>query len=165
VPASALLGEVEGMGFKQAMQAFESARIQTAARGVGVAQSALDQAVAYAGKRQQFGAAIISLPRISDKIAMMAAEIAIARQLAYGAARQKDTGERADAQAAMAKLLGARVAWAAADAAVQVHGASGMRAESPVARILADARVLSILEGSSEILAQTVARRLLQATN
>jgi (2S)-methylsuccinyl-CoA dehydrogenase len=165
VPASALLGGVEGMGFKQAMQAFESARIQTAARGVGVAQSALDQAVAYAAKRQQFGAPIISLSRISDKIAMTAAEIAIARQLAYGAARDKDTGERADAPAAMAKLLGARVAWAAADAAVQVHGASGVTAESPVARILADARVLSILEGSSEILAQTVARRLLEGAS
>jgi (2S)-methylsuccinyl-CoA dehydrogenase len=165
VPASALLGAVEGMGFKQAMQAFESARIQTASRGVGVAQSALDQAVAYAAKRQQFGAALISLPRVSDKIAMMAAEIAIARQLAYGAARQKDTGERADVPAAMAKLLGARVAWAAADMAVQVQGANGVAAESPAARILADARVLSILEGSSEILAQIVARRLLQAAD
>jgi (2S)-methylsuccinyl-CoA dehydrogenase len=165
VPASALLGAVEGMGFKQAMQAFESARIQTAARGVGVAQSALDQAVAYAAKRQQFGAALISLPRVSDKIAMMAAEIAIARQLAYGAARQKDTGERADTPAAMAKLLGARVAWSAADMAVQVQGATGVAAESPAARILADARVLSILEGSSEILAQIVARRLLQAAD
>jgi (2S)-methylsuccinyl-CoA dehydrogenase len=147
------------------MQTFESARIQTAARAVGVAQSALDQAISYSGQRQQFGMAIIGFPRIADKIAMMATEIAIARQLTYFAARKKDSGERSDVQAAMAKLLAARVAWAAADTAVQVHGANGLAVEFPVSRILADARVLSILEGSAEILAQMIARRLLEGSN
>lgn len=165
VPVSGLLGGTEGIGFKQAMQTFESARIQTAARAVGVAQSALDQAISYSGQRQQFGMAIIGFPRIADKIAMMATEIAIARQLTYFAARKKDSGERSDVQAAMAKLLAARVAWAAADAAVQVHGANGLAVEFPVSRILADARVLSILEGSAEILAQMIARRLLEGSN
>ena len=165
VPASALLGGVEGTGFKQVMRAFESARIQTAARAVGVAQSALDHAMAYAGHRRQFGTAIIGFPRVADKVAMMATEIAIARQLTYFAARKKDSGERADVQAAMAKILAARVAWSAADAAVQVHGANGVAAESPISRILADARVLGILEGSAEILAQMVARRLLEGAN
>jgi (2S)-methylsuccinyl-CoA dehydrogenase len=165
VPVSGLLGGVEGLGFKQAMQTLESARIQTAARAVGVAQSALDQAMGYSGQRQQFGAPIIGFPRVADKIAMMATEIAIARQLSYFAARKKDSGERSDMQAAMAKLLAARVAWAAADTSVQVHGANGVAAEFPISRILADARVLSILEGSAEILAQLVARRLLEGLN
>ena len=165
VPVSGLLGGIEGVGFKQAMLTFESARIQTAARAVGVAQSALDQAVGYSGQRQQFGTAIIGFPRIADKIAMMATEIAIARQLTYFAARKKDSGERSDMQAAMAKLLAARVAWAAADTAVQVHGANGVAVEFQVSRILVDARVLSILEGSAEILAQLVARRLLEGLN
>jgi (2S)-methylsuccinyl-CoA dehydrogenase len=165
VPSSGLLGGVEGTGFKQAMQCFESARIQTAARAVGVAQSALDQAMGYSSQRRQFGAPIIGFPRIADKVAMMAVEIAMARQLTYSAARKKDSGERSDLEAAMAKLLAARVAWSAADAAVQVHGANGVTAEFPVSRILADARVLGILEGSAEILAQVVARRLLEGAN
>jgi alkylation response protein AidB-like acyl-CoA dehydrogenase len=96
---------------------------------------------------------------------LRATEIAIARQLTYFAARKNDSGERSDVQAAMAKLLAARVAWSAADASVQVHGANGVATESPVSRILADARVLGILEGSAEILAQMVARRLLEAVN
>jgi (2S)-methylsuccinyl-CoA dehydrogenase len=165
VPASALLGGVEGTGFKQVMRTFESARIQTAARAVGVAQSALDQALGYSGQRQQFGAPIIRFPRIADKIAMMATEIAVARQLTYFAARRKDQGERSDAQAAMAKLLAARVAWAAADTSVQIHGANGVAAASPISRILADARMFGIMEGPSEILAQIAARRLLESRN
>jgi (2S)-methylsuccinyl-CoA dehydrogenase len=161
VPVAALLGGVEGAGFKQAMQAFETARIQTAARAVGVAQSALDQAISYAGQRQQFGAPIIAFPRVADKIAMIATEITATRQLTYSAAQKKDGGERCDVEAAMAKLLAARVAWSAADSAVQVHGANGLAVESSVSRILADARVLNILEGTAEILAQMIARRLL----
>jgi (2S)-methylsuccinyl-CoA dehydrogenase len=165
VPASALLGGVEGTGFKQVMRSFEGARIQTAARGVGVAQSALDQAIGYGEQRQQFDLPIIGFPRVSDKIAMMATEVAIARQLTYFAARQKDAGERADVHAGMAKLLATRVAWAAADASVQVHGANGVAAAFPISRILGDARVFGFLEGSSEILAQMVARRLLESTH
>lgn len=161
VPVSALLGGVEGFGFKQVMQTFETARIQTAARAVGVAQSALDLAIGYSAQRRQFGAPIIAFPRVADKIAMMATEIAIARQLTYFAARKKDAGGRCDAESAMAKLLAARVAWAAADSSVQVHGGNGIAVEFPVSRILSDARALSILEGSAEILTQIIARRLL----
>jgi (2S)-methylsuccinyl-CoA dehydrogenase len=143
------------------MQTFESARIHTAARSVGVAQSAMDQAIGYSGQRTQFGPAILDFPRVADKIAMMATEIAVARQLTYFAARKKDSDGRCDVEAAMAKLLAARVAWAAADNAVQVHGGNGLALEFPVSRILGDARVLNILEGTAEILAQIIARRIL----
>jgi (2S)-methylsuccinyl-CoA dehydrogenase len=165
VPAANLLGGVEGLGFKQLMQTFESARIQTAARAVGVAQAALEQALAYAQQRRQFGQPIINFPRVSDKLAMMATEIMIARQLTYFAARQKDSGRRCDLEAGMAKLLAARVAWAAADNAVQIHGGNGFALEFPVSRLLCDARILSIFEGAAEIQAQVIARRLLDGSN
>jgi (2S)-methylsuccinyl-CoA dehydrogenase len=147
------------------MQTFESARIQTAARAIGVAQSALDQAMTYAQSRIQFDRPIAAFPRVGDKIAMMAAEIMIARQLTYYAARQKDSGRRCDLEAGMAKLLAARVAWAAADNAVQVHGGNGFALEFPVSRILCDARILNIFEGAAEIQAQVIARRLLDGSN
>jgi (2S)-methylsuccinyl-CoA dehydrogenase len=165
VPAANLLGGVEGFGFKQLMQTFESARIQTAARAIGVAQAAMEQALAYAQQRQQFGQPIINFPRVSDKLAMMATEIMIARQLTYFAARQKDSGRRCDLEAGMAKLLAARVAWAAADNAVQIHGGNGFALEFPVSRLLCDARILSIFEGAAEIQAQVIARRLLDGSN
>jgi (2S)-methylsuccinyl-CoA dehydrogenase len=162
VPAANLLGGVEGQGFKQLMQTFESARIQTAARAVGVAQSALDLGLRYAEERVQFGKPLISFPRVADKIAMMAAEIHIARQLTYFAGRAKDEGRRCDLEAGMAKLLAARVAWAAADNALQIHGGNGFALEYPVSRVLCDARILSIFEGAAEIQAQVIARRLLE---
>jgi (2S)-methylsuccinyl-CoA dehydrogenase len=165
VKAENLLGGVEGQGFRQLMQTFESARIQTAARAIGVAQSAMEQALAYAQQRQQFGQPIINFPRVADKIAMMAVEIMIARQLTYFAARQKDSGKRCDLEAGMAKLLAARVAWANADNAVQIHGGNGFALEFPVSRILCDARILSIFEGAAEIQAHVIARRLLTASN
>ena len=165
VKAENLLGGVEGLGFRQLMQTFESARIQTAARAIGVAQAAMEQALAYAQQRQQFGEPIINFPRVADKIAMMAVEIMIARQLTYFAARQKDSGKRCDLEAGMAKLLAARVAWANADNAVQIHGGNGFALEFPVSRILCDARILSIFEGAAEIQAQVIARRLLAASN
>jgi (2S)-methylsuccinyl-CoA dehydrogenase len=165
VPAANLLGGVEGLGFKQLMPTFESARIQTAARAIGVAQAALEQALAYAQQRRQFGRPIIEFPRVADKIAMMATEIMIARQLTYYAARQKDSGRRCDLEAGMAKLLAARVAWAAADNAVQIHGGNGFALEFPVSRLLCDARILSIFEGAAEIQAQVIARRLLDGSN
>ncbi len=161
VPAGNLLGGVEGLGFRQLMATFESSRIQTAARAVGVAQSAMDEALRYALQRRQFGHPIVEFPRIADKLAMMAAEIMIARELTYFAARQKDSGRRCDSEAGMAKLLSARVAWAAADSAVQIHGGNGYSVEFPVSRLLCDARILSIFEGSAEIQAQVIARRLL----
>ncbi|MCJ2008311.1 MULTISPECIES: acyl-CoA dehydrogenase family protein [unclassified Methylobacterium] len=163
VPGNNLLGEVEGKGFAQLMQTFESARIQTAARAIGVAQSALDLGLRYAEERMQFGKALISFPRVADKLAMMAVEINIARQLTYFSAREKDEGKRCDLEAGMAKLLGARVAWAAADNALQIHGGNGFALEYAVSRVLCDARILSIFEGAAEIQAQVIARRLLEA--
>jgi (2S)-methylsuccinyl-CoA dehydrogenase len=165
VKAENLLGGSEGLGFKQLMQTFESARIQTAARAIGVAQAAMEQALDYAQNRAQFGGPIVGFPRVADKIVMMAVEIMIARQLTYYAAREKDSGRRCDLEAGMAKLLAARVAWAAADNAVQVHGGNGFALEFPVSRILCDARILSIFEGAAEIQAQVIARRLLDGTN
>jgi (2S)-methylsuccinyl-CoA dehydrogenase len=165
VSADNLLGGVEGLGFKQLMQTFESARIQTAARAVGVAQSALELALRYAKERTQFGKPLLSFPRVADKIALMAVETTIARQLTYHAAREKDSGRRCDLEAGMAKLLAARVAWAAADNAVQIHGGNGFALESPVSRLLCDARILSIFEGAAEIQAQVIARRLLDGSN
>jgi (2S)-methylsuccinyl-CoA dehydrogenase len=165
VRAENLLGGVEGLGFKQLMQTFESARIQTAARAIGVAQAAMEQALDYAQNRVQFGVPIAGFPRVADKIAMMAAEIMIARQLTYYAAREKDSGRRCDLEAGMAKLLAARVAWAAADNAVQIHGGNGFALEFVASRLLCDARILNIFEGAAEIQAQIIARRLLDGTN
>ena len=162
VPAANLLGGVEGQGFKQLMQTFEAARIQTAARAIGVAQSALDLGLRYGMERIQFGKPIIAFPRVSDKLAMMAAEILLARQLTYFAAREKDAGRRCDLEAGMAKLLAARAAWAAADNALQIHGGNGFALEYPVSRVLCDARILSIFEGAAEIQAHVIARRLLE---
>jgi (2S)-methylsuccinyl-CoA dehydrogenase len=156
-----LLGGVEGQGFKQLMQTFESARIQTAARAIGVAQNALEVGMKYAEDRVQFGKALIQFPRVADKLAMMAVEIMIARQLTYFSAWQKDHDKRCDLEAGMAKLLGARVAWAAADNALQIHGGNGFALEYQISRILCDARILNIFEGAGEIQAQVIARRLL----
>ena len=155
-----LLGGEEGKGFKQLMQTFESARIQTAARAVGVAQSALDVSMQYAQDRKQFGKALIHFPRVANKLAMMAVEIMIARQLTYFSAYEKDNGRRCDLEAGMAKLLGARVAWSAADNGLQVHGGNGFALEYKISRILCDARILNIFEGAAEIQAQVIARRL-----
>jgi (2S)-methylsuccinyl-CoA dehydrogenase len=165
VKAENLLGGVEGNGFKQLMQTFEAARIQTAARAIGVAQNAMELGLRYAHERVQFGKPLYSFPRVSDKIVSMAAEILIARQLTYHAAREKDSGRRCDLEAGMAKLLAARIAWASADNALQIHGGNGFAMEYPVSRVLADARILSIFEGAAEIQAQVIARRLLDGTN
>ncbi len=156
-----LLGGEEGQGFKQLMQTFESARIQTAARAIGVAQSALDEGMKYAQDRKQFGKALINFPRVSGKLAMMAVEIMVARQLTYFSAHEKDNDRRCDLEAGMAKLHGARVAWACADNALQIHGGNGFALEYKISRILCDARILNIFEGAAEIQAQVIARRLL----
>lgn len=156
-----LLGGEEGKGFKQLMETFESARIQTAARAIGVASSALDVAMQYAQDRKQFGKSLIEFPRVANKLAMMAVEIMIARQLTYFSAFEKDEGRRCDVEAGMAKLLGARIAWAAADNALQIHGGNGFALEYKVSRILCDARILNIFEGAAEIQAQVIARRIL----
>ncbi|MEM6760667.1 MAG: acyl-CoA dehydrogenase family protein [Pseudomonadota bacterium] len=156
-----LLGGEEGKGFKQLMETFESARIQTAARAVGVAQSALDISMQYAQDRKQFGKSLIEFPRVASKLAMMAVEIMVARQLTYFSAFEKDDGRRCDVEAGMAKLLGARVAWAAADNGLQIHGGNGFALEYKISRVLCDARILNIFEGAAEIQAQVIARRLL----
>lgn len=162
VDGANLLGQVEGQGFKQLMQTFESARIQTGARAIGVAQSALETGMQYALDRKQFGKSLIEFPRIESKLAMMAVEIMIARQLTYFGAWQKDHDKRCDLEAGMAKLLGARVAWASADNALQIHGGNGFALEYRISRILCDARILNIFEGAAEIQAQVIARRLLE---
>jgi (2S)-methylsuccinyl-CoA dehydrogenase len=161
VKGANLLGGVEGQGFKQLMQTFESARIQTAARAIGVAQNALEVGMQYATDRKQFGRSLIEFPRVASKLAMMAVEIMVARQLTYFSAREKDAERRCDLEAGMAKLLGARVAWAAADNALQIHGGNGFALEYQISRILCDARILNIFEGAAEIQAQVIARRIL----
>jgi (2S)-methylsuccinyl-CoA dehydrogenase len=163
VPVANLLGGVEGQGFKQLMNTFEGARIQTAARAVGVAQCAMDLGLKYALERVQFGKPIYAFPRVRNKVVMMAVETMIARQLTYFSARQKDQGKRCDLEAGMAKLLGARVAWANADNALQIHGGNGFALEYPISRVLCDARILNIFEGAAEIQAQVIARRLLES--
>ncbi|MEW5704307.1 MAG: acyl-CoA dehydrogenase family protein [Pseudomonadota bacterium] len=165
VPAEDLLGGKEGEGFKQLMATFESARVQTAARAVGVAQNAMELGLRYALDRVQFGRPIYEFPRVAGKIAWMATEIMLARQLAYFAAREKDAERRCDVEAGMAKLLAARVAWAAADNALQIHGGNGYAEEYPISRVLCDARILNIFEGAGEIQAQVITRGLLAKRN
>jgi (2S)-methylsuccinyl-CoA dehydrogenase len=165
VKAENLLGGKEGEGFKQLMATFESARIQTAARAVGVAQCAMELGLKYARERIQFGKPIYAFPRISGKLAWMAVETMMARQLSYFAAREKDSDRRCDIPAGMAKLLAARVAWSNADNALQIHGGNGYAQEYPISRVLCDARILNIFEGAAEIQAQVVARGLLSGRN
>lgn len=161
VPADALLGENQGQGFKQLMATFESARIQTAARAIGVAQNALELGLRYARDRVQFGKPIIRFPRVAGKLGWMVVELMLVRQLAYSAAANVDTGTRSDIEAGMAKLLAARIAWSCADNAVQIHGGNGYAIEYPISRVLCDARILNIFEGTAEIQAQIIARGLL----
>ena len=165
VPADQLLGGIEGQGFKQLMATFESARIQTAARAVGVAQNAMELGLKYATERIQFGKAIHAFPRVHGKLAWMAVETMIARQLTYFAAREKDSDRRCDIEAGMAKLLGARTAWSNADNALQIHGGNGYAMEYPISRVLCDARILNIFEGAAEIQAQVIARGLMSGRN
>jgi (2S)-methylsuccinyl-CoA dehydrogenase len=165
VKAENLLGGVEGQGFKQLMATFESARIQTAARAVGVAQNALELGLRYAEERLQFGKPILAFPRVGGKLAWMAVETMLARQLTWFAAREKDSDRRCDIEAGMAKLLAARVAWANADNALQVHGGNGYAEEYEISRVLCDARILNIFEGAAEIQAQVIARGLLERRN
>ena len=164
-PADALLGGEEGQGFKQLMRTFEGARIQTAARAVGVARRALELGLDYARTRKQFGKAIVHFPRVSDKLAMSLVDFVMARELSYAAARAKDSGKRCDIEAGMAKLLGARAAWANADAALQIHGGNGYALEYEISRVLCDARILNIFEGAAEIQAQVIARGLTGGRN
>lgn len=161
VAADGLLGDEAGQGFKQLMRTFEGARIQTAARAIGVGWNAFDLALRYATERRQFGKPLIAFPRVADKLALMATELVLARELTYAAARRKDAGDRCDIEAGMAKLLAARVAWSNADLNVQIHGGNGYALEYEASRVLCDARILSIFEGAAEIQAQVIARGLI----
>ncbi|MDE2411958.1 MAG: acyl-CoA/acyl-ACP dehydrogenase, partial [Sphingomonadales bacterium] len=164
-PADALLGGEEGQGFKQLMRTFEGARIQTAARAVGVARRALELGLDYAVTRKQFGKALVNFPRVADKLAMSLVDLIMARELTYAAARAKDLGKRCDIEAGMAKLLAARAAWSNADAALQIHGGNGYALEYEISRVLCDARILNIFEGAAEIQAQVIAKGLLEGRN
>jgi (2S)-methylsuccinyl-CoA dehydrogenase len=163
VAADGLLGDAQGQGFRQLMKTFESARIQTAARALGVAWDAWDVAWRYADERRQFGRPIGQFARVHDKLAMMLVEIIAARELTYFAARARDTGKRCDLEAGMAKLLAARVASANADSALQIHGGNGYALEYDASRLFCDARILNIFEGAAEIQAQVIGRRLIEA--
>jgi len=160
--AESLLGNVEGEGFRQLMRTFEGARIQTAARAVGVAWRAYELGIDYALARNQFGRPLVDFPRVADKLVAMLFETVAARELAYAAARTKDAGGRSDVEAGMAKLLAARVAWTNADASLQIHGGNGYALETEISRILCDARILSVFEGAAEIQAHIIARGLLE---
>ena len=164
-PTDALLGGQEGQGFKQLMRTFEGARIQTAARAVGVAKRALELGLDYALGRKQFGKSIAAFPRVADKIAMSLADFVAARELTYAAARAKDLGKRCDIEAGMAKLLAARAAWTNADASLQIHGGNGYALEYEISRVLCDARILNIFEGAAEIQAQVIAKGLIGRVN
>ena len=161
VPAANLLGGTEGQGFKQLMETFESARIQTAARAVGVGQNALETGMRYAQDRVQFNKPLYAFARVFGKIAWMVVETMIARQLTYFSAIEKDAGIRCDVEAGMAKLLSARVAWSNADNALQIHGGNGYALEYQISRILCDARILNIFEGTAEIQAQIITKGLI----
>ncbi len=162
VPVANLIGGKEGQGFYQLMNTYEAARIQTAARGVGVAQAAYECAVKYAKERTQFGVPIGNHQVIRHKLAHMAVEIEAARQLAYFAASQKDTGKRSDYEAGLAKVFAAEMAERVTREAMQVHGGYGYSMEFNAQRFWRDARVLSIFEGTSEIQLEVIGRRIME---
>lgn len=157
----AILGGTRGQGFRQLMRTFEAARIQTAARAIGVGWRAFDLGWQYAVERKQFGQSIVNFPRVADKLAMMIVENVLARELTYFAADEKEKGHRCDIEAGMAKLLAARVAWSNADTALQIHGGNGYALEYEISRVLCDARILNIFEGAAEIQAQVIGRGLI----
>jgi (2S)-methylsuccinyl-CoA dehydrogenase len=162
VPAENLLGGVEGKGFYQLMPTYEYARIQTAARAVGVAQAALDAALQYSKDRIQFDQPISSFQVIRHKLAHAATEIEAARQLTHHACRMKDTGKRCDLEAGMAKAFAADMAERVTSEMLQIFGGYGYSREFPAQRFWRDARVFKIFEGTSEIQYEVIAKRLLE---
>jgi short-chain 2-methylacyl-CoA dehydrogenase len=159
VPESNLLGP-RGQGFKQFLQILDGGRIGVAAMGLGLAQGALDEALAYAKERQAFGRPIASFQAIQGKIADVATEIEAARLLTYRAAVLKDRGEPFTLTAAQAKLKTGRLAVRAAEEAVQIHGGYGYIEEYPVCRFYRDAKILTIGEGTDEVQQMVIARAL-----
>ena len=161
VPAENLIGGVEGRGFYQLMGVYETARIQTAARAVGVAQAAFDAALQYSQEREQFGRPISEFQVISHKLAHMATDIEAGRQLTYYAAQMKDSGQRCDLEAGMAKLYCADMVEKVTSQALQVFGGYGYATEYPAHRFWRDGRIFKIFEGTSEIQAEVIAKRLI----
>ena len=161
-PKENLLGGTEGGGFYQLMATYEYARIQTAARAVGVAQAALEAALKYARERVQFGKPISEHQVIRHKIAHMATELEAARQLCYYASASKDEGKRSDLEAGYAKVFAAEMAERVTSEAMQVFGGYGYSREYPVQRFWRDARVFRIFEGTSEIQYEVIAKRLIK---
>jgi short-chain 2-methylacyl-CoA dehydrogenase len=159
VPEGNLLG-ARGAGFKQFLHVLDSGRIGVAAMGLGLAQGALDQALAYAKERRAFGQPISRFQAIQGKLADMATEIEAARLLVYKAARLKDTGEPFTLTAAQAKLKTGRLAVRCAEEAVQIHGGYGYIEEYPVCRFYRDAKILTIGEGTDEVQQMVIARAL-----
>jgi len=161
-PKENLLSGGEGGGFYQLMATYEYARIQTAARAVGVAQAALEAAIKYARERVQFGKPIAEHQVIRHKIAHMATELEAARQLCYYASSSKDEGKRSDLEAGYAKVFAAEMAERVTSEAMQVFGGYGYSREYPVQRFWRDARVFRIFEGTSEIQYEVIAKRLIK---
>jgi short-chain 2-methylacyl-CoA dehydrogenase len=154
-----LLGQ-RGAGFKQFLRVLDIGRIGVAAMGVGLAQGALDQALAYAKERRAFGKPISKFQAIQGKLADMSSEIEAARLLVYKAAREKDSGRDFSLTAAQAKLKTGRLAVRCAEEAVQIHGGYGFIEEYPVCRFYRDAKILTIGEGTDEVQQMVIARAL-----
>lgn len=163
VDGEALVGGVPGRGFAQVMSGLEVGRINVAARAVGVARAALEDSLAYATERQTFGRAIVEHQAIAHKLADMATGVAAARALYLAAARKKDAGERADLEAAMAKLFASEMCARATLDAIEIHGGYGYTDELDVERYYRDAPLLCVGEGTNEILRTVIARRLVQS--
>jgi alkylation response protein AidB-like acyl-CoA dehydrogenase len=160
VPADALLGGVEGRGFAQFMAGLELGRVQVAARAVGVAQAALDDAVAYAQERETFGKPIWQHQSVGNLLADMATRVQAARLLTLDAAASIDAGRRSDLEAGMAKLFASEACMQVALDAVRVHGANGYSAELDVERYFRDAPLMIVGEGTNEIQRSVIARQL-----
>lgn len=163
VPVANLLGGVEGRGLAQVLAALEVGRVNVAARGVGIAQAALDAALAYARERQAFGRPIGDFQAIQLKLADMATEVQAARLLTWWAADRLGQGRRADTETGMAKLFASEVALRASLEAMRVHGAYGYSTELEIERLYRDAPLLAIGEGTNEILRTVIARNLLRS--
>jgi len=159
LPESGLLGR-RGEGFKNFLHILDGGRIGVAAMGVGLAQGALDEAIAYAKERQAFGQAIAKFQSIQAKIADLSAQIEAARLLTWRAALEKDAGKSFTLTAAQAKLITGRLAVRATEEAVQIHGGYGFIEEYPVCRFYRDAKILTIGEGTDEVQQMVIARQL-----
>ena len=163
LPAGSVLGE-EGRGFYLALGGLEVGRAHTAARAIGLAQAALDDAVAYAGTRRQFGGPLTQFQDVRFKLARMAADIEAARQLMYHVATEIDSGRRCDRQAAMAKYVASEMAERVTSDALQIHGGAGYTTDFAVERHWRDARLTKIFEGASEIQLRVISDDMLGVT-